>query len=240
MASFMNHTGDEGKASSLPGGAGLYDGRAGTPSPELPGGRRRTGTGALPARQRNGRANAWVVDVVILLLLAALGVGIWFGYRYLKQKYAPLWEQRTVTYCILVEGLDPELITYGPDGQVTLCGQTVYASDREEADNLGTVMSAETVLITREGEKESVDLYLYVEAETRYQAGYGYWAGDTRLLAGSQGTYRLFGLIVRGQIISLEEKSAETTPETGAETEEAEPGAGTVQDTAPAGAEGKG
>jgi hypothetical protein len=265
MASFMNHTGDDKKASSLSAGASLHDGLSGTQTPEIFGGRRRTETGTLPPKQKSGRPNAWLGDVIILLIIAALGVSMWFGYRYLKQKYAPLWERRTVTYCILVEGLDPALIPYGSDGQMALCGQAVYASDREDADNLGTVVSAETVLVTREGQGDSVDLYLYVEAETQYQAGDGYWAGDTRLLAGSQSTYRFFGLIAQGQIIFLEEKPVETASDTSADTDmdpetdtaaeadtepatattvaaeetDAEVDAGPGQDEAPVGAEGE-
>ena len=148
-----------------------------------------------------------VVDILLLVLIAGLVVGGIFGYRAVRELYAPTWEVRDVVFGVKLENIPPEMVKYDQDkGQYTIVGNPIWSSERTDADMLGTVTDVSTVLVSTD-ENNTVTLYLKVEAQAYYRAGKGYRMGETLLLAGSTGTYRLEGLTAEGMMIFMHEAS---------------------------------
>ncbi len=151
-----------------------------------------------------------LVDFVLLAVVAALVVGCVFGYRALRELYAPSWETRDVVFTVKMENIPPEMVRYDQKkGQYTIMDNPIWSSELTNADHLGTVVDVRTVLVST-GPVNTVTLYLEVEATAYYREGKGYRMGETMLLAGSTGTYRLEGLTADGIIISMHEKAEET------------------------------
>ena len=150
-----------------------------------------------------------VVDVILLVLLAGLIVGGVFGYRAVREMYAPVWEERDVVFGVKMENIPPEMVKYDSEkGKYFIVGSPIWSSDETDADMLGTVTDIRTVMVSTEvdGVGETVlTLYLKVEASAYYREGKGYRMGETLLLAGSTGTYRLDGLSAEGSIIFMHE-----------------------------------
>lgn len=153
------------------------------------------------------RGGAWVVDFVILLLIAGAVTGSIFLYRYLRDTYAPVWEEVPVVWTLELKDLDPELISYDRNGDMVLLGKAVYSSEREDADRIGTVTDVQLTRHSATGQPDTVTLYLTVESDARYRPDKGYWMTDTRLLCGEERTFRLAGLEAQGCLISLYEAS---------------------------------
>lgn len=144
----------------------------------------------------------WLIDGFILLLIVGLGVGVYYAYSFLRDKYAPTWEERQVVYVLELTGVDPEMVVYGSGGEKALCGKDVYGSMKPGADQLGRV--TEAVRVQNAENPDCVTLYLVVEGTARYREGRGYWMADTRLLCGETRVFRLAGLEVQGSILSLQ------------------------------------
>ena len=174
----------------------------------------RTGSGRSAGRS----ALPIIVDVLVILVLIGIGVGAWFGYSLLKESYAPTWEERPITYCVEMEGIDPSIVKYGQDGRPTFVHNSIWSSGSADADLLGTVTDVQTVLVAREDGQNTLTLYLTVEANALYREGKGYRLGETRLLAGLKSEYRLSGLTAEGWIISLNDPLAEETEADTADT----------------------
>lgn len=151
-------------------------------------------------RPRRGRAKVWVVDILLLVAIAGLVVGGVFLYRYLRDTYAPSWDEEQVVYVVELSGLDPTLLTSASGGDRPLVGKEIYASAREDADVLGTVRDVVRVTDEKTGR---VTLYLTVAATVRYREEKGYWIGDTRLLCGRTYSMRVAGLETSGKLLSL-------------------------------------
>ncbi len=145
---------------------------------------------------------AWIVDLVLLLLLAVLIVGGIFGYRALKEVYDPVWDSKTVEFCIKVSNV-PRNTVYDVDGENRLTGKQMWVSDRVDGDCLGTVRAA-FLEAPKPGETTST-LYLTVETTAKYRTGEGYYVNDTQLLAGTIGQYRVHGMTFDGVMISMHE-----------------------------------
>jgi hypothetical protein len=148
-----------------------------------------------------------------------------FGYRALRDWYAPEWEIRDVVFCVEMQGINPDLVKYGPDGRPTMTGNGIWSSDRTDADLLGTVSSVRTVLVAEADGTNTLTVYLTVEASAYYREGHGYRMGETMLLAGTEGTFRIKGITAQGCIISMHEKQDEpirNPEESTAETESVE------------------
>ena len=64
----------------------------------------------------------------------------------------------------------------------------IWSSDKTDADQLGIVTDA--VLVTVDG-INTFALHLTVEAEAYYREGKGYRMGETMLLAGTEGFFRM-------------------------------------------------
>lgn len=200
MASFNRKNREDRKAAGLTeeqislGGKTASDG---APAPRP--------TGAITMGR--GKRRVWVsvlVDVLLLLVIAGLAVGGYFGYRALSEVYAPEWEQREVIFRVELEDVDPALLDGEPD---TLVGSKLWSSEHTDADQLGE--------ITEVGEyKAGEPLLITVKAKVYYRKGQGYRAGSTMLLAGSEGVYRMKGLTAEGRIISMHEVKDEPTSST--------------------------
>jgi hypothetical protein len=162
-----------------------------------------------------------LVDVILLLVLAGLAVGAWFGFSALRELYAPTWETRTVVYTLELQGVSPGDVKYNSDGRLIYVGAPVWSSVYTDADCLGTVTDARGTLVTAEGGTNTLTLILTVEADAAYREGKGYRMGETMLLAGLTGDFRFEGMTAHGTVISLKEKEelTETAPDTEAETE---------------------
>jgi hypothetical protein len=175
-------------------------------------GGRSTRLRGTPSLTKQGN-RLWVsllVDVVLLAIVSALVVGCVFGYRALRELYAPTWETRNVVFTVKMENIPPEMVRYDQKkGQYTIKDNPIWSSDQTNADQLGTVTEVRTVLVSG-GAVNTVTLYLEVEAKAYYREGKGYRMGETMLLAGSTGTYRLEGLTADGIIISMHERVDET------------------------------
>lgn len=220
-----------GKASSLPGGAAVSDGSAASRK----GGRRSAGREELNERRGMRRGNGLIVDAILILIVAGIVVGAWFGYRALKANFAPAWQEKDVLFTVEIPAVDPNILVYGDDGQLTLVNKDLWSSDRTDADRLGLVVSADTVALDEES--TTVTLYVTVSARAKYRPGDGYWMGGTRLLAGNRAIFRLEGLVAPGQILTLDEadhfrplitEETETDEDLSAEDKEADrnPGGG--------------
>ncbi len=168
------------------------------------------GRAARDARRdprRRARLRALIVDIILLVILIGLIVGGYFGYYGLRKLYAPEWVKRDVVFCVMIEDVDVNYITYN-QGDSTMIGQEIWSSDRTDADCLGHVVS-----VTTNNKQEyaggdiTYTLYVTVEAEADYLVGHGYRMGATMLLAGEESVFRLYGLSAEGTIISLYEKN---------------------------------
>jgi hypothetical protein len=216
MASLKRFDADP-KASSLPDSATAH-----RPVSSNSG---KTGGEGKRAMGRRG-TRGWVtlvVDIILLLVIAGLTVGGVFAYRAIRELYAPTWETREVVFEVEMTGIDLDLVKYGQDGRPTMTGHPLWSSDRSDTDFLGTVTDVRTVLVSEEGGKNTLNLYLTVEASAHYREGKGYRMGATMLLAGMKNTFMAEGLVAEGTVISMHEKSDETATESEAGTVFAEP-----------------
>ncbi|MBQ3507781.1 MAG: hypothetical protein IJA91_04450 [Clostridia bacterium] len=174
---------------------------------------------------RNGRVmmerrgkywwSALLADLILLVLLVGLVLGGIFGYRALRDLYAPSWETREVVFCVVIEGVDPDMMEYGQGGRPSMTDHPIWSSDKTDADQLGIVTDA--VLVTVDG-INTFALHLTVEAEAYYREGKGYRMGETMLLAGTEGFFRMESMVAKGTIISMHEKSEETEVDFSQET----------------------
>ena len=145
-----------------------------------------------------GKRRVWVsvlVDVILLLVLAGLVVGGYFGYRAISRIYAPEWEQREVIFRVQFDDVDPTLLEEQYD---SLNGSQLWSSEHTDADLLGTVVGVSEY-------KAGEPLVITVKAKAYYREGQGYRMGSTMLLAGSEGVYRMAGLTAEGTMISMHE-----------------------------------
>lgn len=223
MASYHSNGVDDRKASSFHENPGAGSGRsAATPQ----GGRESRD----PLRRRDKRLwRAILVDVILLLVIAGVLVGAWFGYRAIRDVYAPTWETRAVVFTVRMENINPDMVKYHQDGRISFTDNPIWSSDRTNADRLGTVTRVTSELVSHvdeNGEEQNtLTLTLTVEATADYREGKGYRMGETLLLAGLEGDFRVEGMVAPGMIMTMHEKADETTPDTEADTD---PEEGTV------------
>ena len=145
-----------------------------------------------------------LVDLLLLAILCGLGGGIWFGYRSVKNIYAPEWEIRPISFVIEITDLELEQAN---DMLKTLPGCRVWYSADANGDLLGKINELEPVPYTDENGKGKVALYLTVSTEANYREGKGYYVGSTGLLAGESAIFRTEGMVTEGLIVSLTDQT---------------------------------
>ena len=155
----------------------------------------------LPGKRRFS-LRGLLVDLALLLVLCGLGVGIWFGYRAVKNIYAPEWETRQISFVVEITDLGLEETNALRN---TLSGSPLWYSSAADGDMLGQISQLDSVPYTNEDGEGVLALYLTVTAEAKYREGQGYYVGSTRLLAGENGVFRTEGLITEGAIVSLQD-----------------------------------
>ena len=155
----------------------------------------------LPGKRRFS-LRGLLVDLALLLVLCGLGVGIWFGYRAVKNIYAPEWETRQISFVVEITDLGLEETNALRN---TLSGSPLWYSSAADGDMLGQISQLDSVPYTTEEGEGVLALYLTVTAEAKYREGQGYYVGSTRLLAGENGVFRTEGLITEGAIVSLQD-----------------------------------
>lgn len=153
-------------------------------------------------RKRRFSLRGLLVDLALLLVLCGLGVGIWFGYRSVKNIYAPVWETRQISFVVEISDLGLEETNALRN---TLPGCSLWYSSSADGDMLGKISQLDSVPYTNEEGEGVLALYLTVTAEAKYREGQGYYVGSTRLLAGESGVFRTEGLITEGVIVSLQD-----------------------------------
>jgi hypothetical protein len=172
-------------------------------------GKGREGKKGIPTVLARRGKRLWVsilVDLILLALVAGLAVGGVFGYRALREMYAPEWEVREVIFRVKMENIPPEMVRLDEEqGDLAIKGQPIWSSESIDADMLGTVQDIRTATVVSEGGEITLNVYLDVKANAYYRKGKGYRMGETMLLAGSTGVYRLEGLAAEGMIISVRE-----------------------------------
>lgn len=194
MASFNRKNRDDRKAAGLSADQTLQSGGTADLSPDAA----QMTRSADRSVMGRGKRRVWVsvlVDVILLLVLAGLIVGGYFGYRAISRIYAPEWEQREVIFRVQFNDVDPAIL----EAQYqSLNGSQLWSSEHTDADLLGTVVGV--------SEYEAGEpLEITVKAKAYYREGQGYRMGSTMLLAGSEGVYRMNGLTAEGTIISMHE-----------------------------------
>lgn len=209
MASF-NRRDPDPKASSLADRSVVPDTAVPSSVETEAGARRSESKRSVPKRSGN-----LLVDLILLLVIVGLIAGGVWAFRTVSEIYAPTWETRDVIFCVEITDVDPAMVKYGQDGRPTMVGHPLWSSDRTDADQLGTVTSIRTILISGEDGENSLTLYLKVEAQPHYRMGKGYRMGGTMLLAGLEGRFLAQGLVAEGRIISMHEKETSTTQEGG-------------------------
>lgn len=155
----------------------------------------------LPGKRRFS-LRGLLVDLALLLVLCGLGVGIWFGYRAVKNIYAPEWETRQISFVVEITDLGLEETNALRN---TLSGCPLWYTSVADGDMLGKISQLDSVPYTNEEGEGVLALYLTVNAEAKYREGQGYYVGSTRLLAGENGVFRTEGLITEGAIVSLQD-----------------------------------
>ena len=161
-----------------------------------------------------------LVDVILLMVLAGLVTGAWYGFSALRELNAPTWETRSVVYTLELQGVSPGDVKYNSDGRFIYIGAPVWSSVYTDADQLGTVTDVQSTRVTDEEGKSTLTLVMTVEADASYRAGKGYRMGETMLLAGLTGEFRFEGMTAQGTVISLKEKGDLTAAD---QTTEADP-----------------
>lgn len=155
-----------------------------------------------------------LVDVIILLVLVGIGVGGWLGYLALRDIYAPVYDQKEVSYVLKLVDIDydraDELLPALPEGDV-------YYSAKADGVCIGQVSDVIAVpSVTGDG-KETMTLYLTVSVTATYHPKDGYYVEDICLLAGEVAVYRTKGLVAEGMILSITDPTTETQTTTAQE-----------------------
>ncbi len=174
-------------------------------------------------RRDGTRTLAWwkrlLGDLCILLLIAAfVGLAICGVYMF-RNSYVLKPQTREIVFYVEMAGVDPNLVFYDNNGDITLKDTNIWSSDATDADCLGTIVDVQTVMIEEGEGSNTLTLYMkVVEKNALYYETKGYYCGETRLMAGMEGRFRLNGLIGDGMIIALHRPSDEGYPVTQATT----------------------
>lgn len=192
------------KASGLQTGGSIS-----LPGNEAPSVGKRGDRGEMVAERRPVYWRTAVADLVLLLLLAALCVGVIFGYRALEKVYNPEGEACRMEFSIRVTDVDEKTVNtflYDENGNNLFENSEIYHTDRVDGECLGIVKDVK-VEPGSDPAKATFTLYLTVENDVVYRQGEGYFVDEIQLLAGMTGQYRVHGMSFEGLMTALHEKA---------------------------------
>ncbi len=192
------------KASALKAGDGI------SRSDNRPQGRSRRHSdremqGEIAVGRRSFSLRALVADLVLLVLLVAIGIGAIFGYRALKAIYDPEWETRQVEFSVKIVNVDEKTVNtfiYDEDGNNLFENSELYHTDRVDGNCLGIVKE---VKVEPGATTDTFILDITVVTEASYRTGEGYYVHDTQLLAGTVDQYRVHGMTFEGIVTAMHE-----------------------------------
>ncbi len=167
------------------------------------------GDGVLETPAMRRKRALWV-DIVLLLLLAAILVGGILGYRAVKRAYAPRWETREIVFVVEFPQLDAEILPTPDEDYWHL-----YAPLYTEGDELlGYLIEApHYTAVPADGTADGrtyKTVRMTLQTAAQYRVGEGYYCGEVHILAGLSGKLRIDGVSGRGQIIEVCEKDEYT------------------------------
>lgn len=148
------------------------------------------------ASRRKG--SIWV-DLILLVVLAAVIVGGVMGYRAVKRVYAPEWEERDIVFVIDVSHVNASILPDFWHAEAPL-----YVSDEADATPIGYLMDSPYVMADS-SESGYVTVRLLLHGKARYRKGEGYYCGNTPILAGLSGDVRVDGIAGNGTIMVIYE-----------------------------------
>ncbi len=174
------------------------------------------------------------VDLIMIVVVIGILVGGIFGYRALKNAYAPAWEERTVTVVLELTDVNP---AHSP-----LKNGSMYIELSDGPLYLGRIIDGtrtEMPATDDQGGLGGEYCRVILETTARYRAEKGYYIGDYPLLAGISDYFRIGGsapngdggfggYIAEGTILAVYEPGEEDT------TEGTEAGETVARDPAPA------
>ena len=186
-------------------------------------------------RRGNGRelrGTAVVVDILLILLVAAVVVGGYFTYRAIKKAYQPTYETRKIEMEIALVDVDR---TLAEELRIGMQGDDIWYTDRTDGVCLGRIdevrvaESASSLNNSNGISPDKVDIYLLVRADAQLRTGKGYYVSDVRILAGESSVFRVKGLVSEGYFVSV----VDTTKEISDASSETGTGAATDEKAAP-------
>lgn len=160
-------------------------------------------------KKPSGATLSVVADILLLAVIVGIVVGAWFGVRALKKAFTPNEQACSISYCVALYDLTPESFLYTEDGSYAIVTNPIWFSDRGDGDEIGKVTSLDFVLNMNEDYDDTVTAYVTVEADAVYREDTGYFVGNTRIVSGLEGGFRMNGLFANGKVVSMNVTAAD-------------------------------
>ncbi len=173
------------------------------------------GNGEKAGALRDRGKGVIIADILLVFLLILLVGGGIFGYRALKNAYAPQWETREVIFLVEIPHMDDAIV---PDSWNQ--GANAYLSDRADALPVATLYDVPYILSSKTQSEEAPykTVRIALKASARYRETMGYYCGELHLLAGTSLTLRVDKISASGVVVAVYELSEYPALETGAST----------------------
>jgi hypothetical protein len=148
-----------------------------------------------------------ISDIILIVFIIGVIVGAYFGVRALQRVFAPVEEEREITFCVALPNVPQDSVPTNSDGTFAMMDHPIWYTDNAGGDKLGTVTGVDFKLVEHEN-ADLMTLYLTVSAKVTYRndtypGGAGYYVGNTRIVGGLEGVFRMNGFICEGEIISV-------------------------------------
>ncbi len=142
-----------------------------------------------------------VLDILIMLLLVGvIGAAAW-GVWTLGKYFATQYIDQTISYTLLVEDVDADIVLDKDGACVIKPDSKVYLADAENGHLMGTVTS---VSIEKDEQTGSVDIYVNLKASAGYNSRLGYFIEQTKIAVGKSYDCRFEGLWANAVIVELQ------------------------------------
>ena len=155
---------------------------------------------APKAKKERKKGLPIAVDIFIVLALLAIIAGGYFGIRAIANYFAVSYEQREISYTLLISDAAAELV-FDADGECVIQSDCDAFVVTEEQDEL--VGQVHTVS-TEQQEDGTVDVYIEVYTTADYRHGLGYFVNRIKIAVGKEYTCRCSGLYASATIVELQ------------------------------------